>query len=141
MWLLCSWVYSQKQILHNSSSSLRWAGVPLTNSLAKCTGNGKENFGFFFLLNCYFSIFGAYFSKLWPLDFVKILFFSEYNLNNIWVSLEISLLLSFYLLCFPFILHLSYIILTLIILRRVMRWELQVMIQIDSTILRIFTFF
>ena len=74
---------------------------------------------------------------LWKCYFVKMLF-SRYNLRGIGVSLEVSLLSSFYLFRFCFILHLSFIILTL---RWVMRWDLWVMTQIISPILRILSFF
>ena len=64
--------------------------------------------------------------------------FSRYNLKGIRVSLEVNLLSSFYLFRFCFILHLSFTILTL---RRVMHWDLSVMTQIMSTVLRILSFF
>ena len=70
------------------------------------------------------AFFKAYFNKLLPLNFVKILFFSGYNLKGIRVSLEISLTLFLLLLRFCFNLHLPFIVLTL---RRVLRWELWVM--------------
>ena len=89
----------------------------VSQTFFQSTCSFKEYFEFQLLWNCHFSIFGAHFNKLLPMNFAEILFFSRYNLKGIQVTLEISLPSSFYLFCFCFILHSPFIILTL---RRVM---------------------